>query len=787
MFQNYFKTAWRNLVKNKFYSVINIAGMTAGLSVGILILLWVQDELSFNKFHKQTKNIYRLQNLVGTGSSQQIWTFTVAPIGSMAKQEVPAIKDAVRLAYNGTYTLLTYGDKTFNEENTGFADPSLFSVFDFPLVKGNPANPFPDAHSIVLTETTAKRYFGEEDAIGKTILSNDKTPFTVSGVIKDFPKNSDLRFDMVFPMPLLNKLRTDENPNGDIEHDFHQFNFQTYFLVQPGTAMDQLAVTLRNIHLRNKPDDTDLTYLLQPLSEMHLYNADGTENGMETVRMFSIVALLILAIACINYVNLSTARSMLRAKEVSMRKIVGAARWQLFLQFVIETALLFLFAAVLATGLIHILMPLYNQLSGKQLELNLSDYRFWLVILVTISGTLIASSIYPALLLSSFEPLKALKGKIATRINDAVFRKALVVVQFGFSVVLIIGTLVIGNQLDFIRSKKLGYDKEHVVALNMRDMQQHYEAVRTELLKQPGVAGVARSSSNIVDIGEQTGSNEWEGKAPNSTFMLNNAAIDQDFIPFFKIEMAAGKNFTGAVADSTHFILNEAAVREGGFKNPIGMRFRMWETWGTVIGVVKDFHFASMKSRIEPMAFFYKPRQAFRLYIKTTGKDASQAIAAAKTVWVKYNAAWPFSYTFLDDNFSRLYEAEQHTATLFRVFAAIAILISCLGLLGLATYTAQVRTREIGIRKVLGASVGGIVQLLAKDFIKLVLIAIVIAAPVAWYAMNNWLKDFVYKVNIGWMVFVVAGLLAIVIAVFTISFQAVKAALTNPVKNLRTE
>ncbi len=788
MLRNYFRTAWRNLLKNRFYSLINITGLTAGLAVGILILLWVQDELSFDRFHQQSSSIYRLENKVGTGTSQQIWPSTVAPMAGFAKRELPEVKDAVRLTGNYMYTLFKYKEKTFTEEKSSFTDPNLFSVFDFGLVQGNPAKPFPDNHSVVLTETSAKRYFGNDNPIGKVLSYNEKSSFTVSGVIRDLPKNSSIKGDMFFPISLLfDNMYANRKDGRNRDNDFHQFDYDTYLLLQPGASVGNLATKLRNIHLRNKPDDTDLTYLLQPLSSMHLYKADGTEGGVETVRMFSIIALLILVIACINYVNLSTARSLLRSKEISMRKIVGAARVQLFIQFLVETALLFSLAAILAIGLMYLLLPAYNQLSGKELVIDFSDYHIWQIIGLTILGTLAASSIYPALLLSSFEPLKALKGKVSGRINEATFRKALVVTQFAVSVILIAGTFIISNQLQYIRARELGYDKTHVLAFNMRDMSKHYDVVKADLLRQPGVAAVTRANSNIVRMGGQTGSNDWDGKEQGETMMVHPMAIDKDFIPFFKMQLQQGANFTGAVSDSLHFILNETAVKAARIKNPIGKRFKLWERNGTIVGVVKDFHFASMRQKIEPSVFYYDPNQMGSIYIKTTGKDADQVIASAQRSWKQYNADYPLDYAFLDTVFNNLYQSEQQTGFLFTLFASIAILISCLGLFGLAAYTAQVRTREIGVRKVLGASVTGIIQLLAKDFIKLVLIAILIAVPIAWWAMNKWLQDFAYRIDIQWWMFAIAGLLALAIALLTVSFQSIKAALMNPVRSLRSE
>ena len=787
MFRNYLKTAWRNFAKNKFYSAINLFGLTTGLAIGILILLWVQDQLSYDRFHSNADNLYKLENRVGTGSSTQIWQSTNGAIGVMGKNELPEIEAVTRMRGNWTYSLFKYGEKLFYEENVVFSDPALFTMFDFGLIRGNKNEPFQDDYSLVLTATTARKYFGEENPIGKVISVDDSVNFKVTGVIADFPKNSSIHADIVLPMSLAKKLSINNDPAHSIDNDFIQYNFETYFILKPGANLSRLSKKLRDIHLRNKADDTDIDYLIMPLTKMHLFKSDGTEAGMETVRMFTIIAILILVIACINYVNLSTARSMLRSKEVSLRKIVGAARLQLFMQFVVETTFLFMLTAILAVGLAVLLVPSFNQVTGQELTINLGNPGIWKIILITIGSTLIISSIYPALLLSSFQPLQALKGRISTRISDASFRRILVVTQFAVSMILIVSTLIIGKQLRYIRSKDLGYDKEHVLSFTMRNLSDHYDAFKNDLLKLPGVSGVTKASANIIRIGGQTGSNWWPGKQENETMMVRPLAVDKDFIPFFKIKMASGENFKGEGSDSVHYILNEAAVERIGEKNPIGKPFKLWETQGTIIGVMKDFHLASMKNKIEPTVFLYAPKRTNRIYIKTNGQDASRTIAFAEQQWKKYNAGFSFTYAFLDENFDSLYKGEQRTGWLFDIFSLVAVVISCLGLLGLATYTAQVRTREIGIRKVLGASVIGIIRLLATDFLKLVAIAIIIAIPVAWYYMNGWLQDFAYKTKIGWAVFALAGLVAIVIAALSVSFQAVKSALANPVKSIRTE
>ncbi|WP_295720809.1 ABC transporter permease [Mucilaginibacter sp.] len=783
MLRNYIKTAWRNLLKNKFYSIINIAGLTLGLAIGILILVWVQDELSFDGFHKQAPDIYRLELFGGTGASRQIYSIGVAPIGPMAKQQLPEVKESVRITSNN-FSLYKYRDKAFGDENAAFTDPSFFSMFDFHLIKGNAAKPFADDNSVVITQKTAQKFFGDQDPIGKVIIA-DGNNLTVSGIIADFPKNSSINYDMLMPMSF--HIKDMLTRKIDLSSNFSFFNYITYLQLKPGASLKGLTTKIRQIHLNHKADDTDAEYLLLPITKMHLYNGDMSDKGISTVRIFIVIALLILVIACINYVNLSTARSMLRSKEISMRKIIGAEKIQLFMQFIVETTLLFSLAALLAIGLIFILMPMFNNLLHKEMVFNLADYHIWGILLGAITGTLAASSIYPALLLSSFEPLKALKGKISAGIGDVLFRKILVVTQFVFSIVLIIGTMIITGQLNYIRQKNLGYDKTNVLSFWMRDMTQHYDAVKAELIKQPGVLDVTRSNQNVVRFQGFTGWLDWDGKDPKQNMMIHPIVVDKDLVSFFKMKMKEGATFTGSVTDTAHYVLNEAAIKEMGIKNPVGKRFTMQGVKGIIIGVVKDFHYASMKEKIAPAMFYYQPRYLNTIYIKTTGRDAQKAINAAQKVFKQYNAEYPFSYNFLDDIFNKMYQSEQQEGKLFTYFAAIAIFISCLGLLGLAAYTAQVRTREIGVRKVLGASVSGIVGLLARDFIKLVLIAIVIASPLAWYAMYKWLQDFAYKINVGWQVFVFAGMIALIIAFATISFQAVKTALMNPVKSLRSE
>jgi putative ABC transport system permease protein len=788
MFKNYFKTAWRNLLRNKFYSAINITGLAIGLGVGIMVLMWVQDELSYDGFHRNASDIYKIDSHIGTGTSAQVWDGAPSPLALYSRQTIPEVVDAVRIVKRYNQILFRYGDKKFLEANTGYTDPSFFSMFDFKLLGGDKAKPFADDNSIILTESVAKKYFGTANAVGKTIVADGKDNFTVSGVVKDFPENSGIQYDMLFPMSLYAKNFGGNGNWKTIDEDLGNYFYTIFLQLQTGASAKKVGQKITAIFHDKRGDEAkDNFFTLQQLKTLHLVTADGNTSALQTVRIFLIVAILILFIACINYVNLSTARSMLRSKEVSVRKIIGAGKAQLFVQFIIESAVLFLFASLLAFVLIYLLLPLYNDLSGKHLLFSLTDRSVWIVVGSAIIGTLALAGIYPALLLSSFKPIQALKGKLSLGIGNASFRKILVVTQFTFSVGLIIATIIISSQLKYVREKDLGYDTEHVFTFGLRsEMHDHFDAARNELMQQPGILGVASSDNNILGVGGTTGDTYWDGKEANRMFLIHPNGIDKDLIPLLKMQMVAGSNFTGSKSDSAHLILNETAVREAGIKDPVGKSFTLWQTKGTIIGVVKDFNYTSLKQPIEPTAFYYDPPN-WLMYVKTTGKDAPKAIASAEKVWKEYSGDFPFSYSFLDDDYNKMYQSEQRTGTLFTVFAMVAIIISCLGLFGLATYTAQVKKKEIGIRKVLGASIVNIARLLAKEFVLLVLIAFVIATPLAWFAMNKWLQDFAYRINISWWVFFIAGITAIMIALLTVSFQAIKAALANPVNSLRNE
>jgi putative ABC transport system permease protein len=787
MLKNYLLTAWRNLRRNPFYSVINIGGLAIGLAVGMLILLWVQDESSYDNFHQHAANIYKINSHLGTGPGAQVWGGAPGPLYHFSRESVPGVANAVRVMQRDNRFIVAYKDKKFLEKNSAFVDSTFFNVFSFKLLEGRRDKPFKDNNSIILTETMAKKYFADKEPLGQTLAFDSTVNFTVTGVIADFPANSSIQYDILFPLSLYARDFRGNLNWKTIDADLGNFAFDTYLQLNPTANPTKIASEVTRIYREQKNEPKGPSFTLQPLTALHLVTATGDTGALKTVHIFLVIAILILFIAGINYVNLSTARSMIRSKEVGIRKIVGAGRSQLFIQFILESALIFGIAAFLAFALIYALLPLYNTLAGKHLVLDLRNGQVWLLIACTIIGTLAAASIYPALLLSAFRPMQVLKGKFSFGVSNSAFRKILVITQFTCSVGLIAATLVISKQLKFIREMDLGFNKEEVFTFAMRDdMHSHFEAIRNELLQEPGVFGIATAWGGLAGSNGSTGDTWWEGKDDSKTFLINATGIDEQFIPLLKMKLVAGANFTGSKADSAHYILNETAIRQAGIKDPIGKQFKLWQTTGTIIGVVKDFNYESLRQAVQPAIFKYD-KPSWVVYLKTSATQAPHAIAAAEKQWKRYNPDYPFEYSFLDQDFAQMYVADQRTGILFQVFAIVAIIISCLGLFGLSTYTAQIKTKEIGIRRVLGATVTQVTSLLAREFILLVGISLLIATPLAWWSMTQWLQNYTYRTDLNAWIFLATGATVLFLALLTVCIQAVRAALANPVKSLRPE
>ena len=787
MLRTYLKLAIRNLTKNRLFTTVNIAGLSLGTAAGLLMLLWTQDELSFDDFHADAQRIYRENAHFESGGASQSWAETPAPHALYALREIPEVEKAVRVAPDGNAPVFAYQDKRFVEKKGAFADSSFFEVFKTETIAGNSARPFSGLNSVVLTESFARKYFGNDDPVGKIVeMGNDKGE--VSAVIRDFPGNSIFRYDYLRNLELLKAQYRSNDYWKTLESDWGDYDFTTFLKLRPGASTETAGKKLAVIHHAHNPFDEGSTYSLQPLRDLHLYLPDGSAPGMQTVRILGLAGVLLILIACINYTNLATARASSRAREVGMRKIIGAEKRQLFAQFLVESAVVFVLAFGLAVLFTRLLLPFSNEIADKKLRLDWSDRQTLLLFGGVMLSTLLISGAYPALALSSFQPLSVLKGNLLPRLGGASFRKVLVVTQFAFSVALIASMMIIGRQLDFIRSKNLGYDRENVFSFVLSEnAATHRDALIRALASEAGVRDVTSASTSILQAGSSTGDTDWEGKSPDAKMIVSPISADHNFMRFFNMQLKEGEGFTGTQADSVHFILNEEAVKEAGLEHPVGKRFKLWQTEGAIVGVVKNFHFQSLRRKIRPAVFYSRPGNNQVVYVKTTGADAPRAIAAAGKLYKQYEQSYPFQYAFLDETFDKMYRGEQRIGQLFRAFAAIAIFISCLGLFGLSAFTVEKRVKEIGIRKVLGASLPGIVALLGRDFLKLVLIAVVIASPLAWYAMQHWLKDFAYRIEIPWWVFLLAGAAAMGVALVTVGFQSMRAALANPVKSLRRE
>jgi putative ABC transport system permease protein len=808
MIRNYLKIAIRNLLRYRFISFINLFGLTVGLTCCLLITAYILNELSYDKYNKNADNIYRVTRSFNNAEGVvSLNLATVAPpFGYYMPTDFPEIKKMTRLLDNGI-TPMKYQEKIFNEKGVFFADENLFDVFTVKVLKGSPKTALFDPFSVMLTEETAKKYFGEDDPMNKTIRVNSQFDVKVTGIYKAFPANAHLHPAMLVSFNTLRDSAVYGEEN--LRRNWGNNSFFTYLLMPDNFSPKKMISQFPAFLDRRMSGEeyvgqkaSKFTKLgLQKLTDIHLYSHTDFEaepNGdISRVYIFSAIALFILLIACINYMNLSTARSALRAKEIGIRKVVGARRKELVAQFLGESILICWAAIVLAGLFTFFAMPWLNKLSGQDLSFSmLLQPKIIIPLLITPFILGIISGIYPALFMSSFQPVKTLKGLFKVGGTSISFRKVLVVAQFSISIILIITTVIVFQQLNYVQKKSLGFDRERVVTMAYsNEVARQYQSFRNELLQNSAFKNMTRSSriptGRLLD---NMGANTFNGDSLQPvTTDIKFVTSDPDFVSTFGIPMMAGRYFSRDYGtDTASFVINESSVKALGWtkENAIGKPFKYGNQKGHIIGVINDFHFESMHQAIVPMVFIMPPpSQPYynNLSIKIVGNDISPSIAYLEKTWKKFFPETPVDYTFLDENFDRLYQSEQRQATIFTVFACIAIFIACLGLFGLSAFAISQRIKEIGVRKVLGANVQGIVGLLSKDFLKLVGIASVMAFPVAWFAMNNWLKDFAYRVNIQWWVFIVAGILAATIAFITVSFQAIKAAIANPVKSLRTE
>ena len=785
MFRNYLKTALRNIKRHKGYSLINIVGLAVGMACCILILLWVQDELSFDRFHENADGIYRVLQDINFADHSTTWAITQGPLGPSLKEDFPEIINATRITGRGLR--LTYNDKSY-DEGVSMADGSIFEMFTFPLVKGDPATALSDPFSIVLTEEMAAKYFGDEDPIGKTIKANNQWDFQVTGVMKNVPSNSHLEFDFLIPFIFGRELNYTVDRWGNSQ-------FRTYVQLAKGVPAQEVIQKISGYLFEKPTIEKDARLNLQPLTRIHLYSNyeyDSAHGDITYVTLFSLIAFFILLIACINFMNLATARSGNRAKEIGMRKVSGANKADIIRQFYGESTLLAFISLLLAVVLVWLLLPVFNNLAAKELSLDITGNLSILLGLLCIAIlTGIISGSYPAFFLSAFQPVMVLKGLRLSSSKGSLFRKTLVVFQFSLTILLIICTIGVYDQLNYMRNRKLGYDKEHMIYFGMRgDMREKFDTVKNELLQNPNILGVT-AASNVPTYGYYFSNSlwRWEGQNPDEETLMRAVLIDFDYFKTFGMEITEGRSFSKEFpTDATEAIMvNEEAVKAMGMESPIGKRLSLQDENFKIIGVVKNYHFRSLQQEIEPLILVYYPSYCRVLFARLKSDQIPQTIGYIENAWKKFAPGYPFNYRFLDEALDRLYRSEQRIGTLFRYFSILAILISCLGLLGLASFMAEQRTKEIGIRKVLGATASNIVALLSKEFTKWVIVANIFAWPIAYFALSKWLQSYAYKTNIALWSFVLSGALALLIALATVSYQSIKAALANPADSLRYE
>ncbi|OJV16733.1 MAG: cell division protein FtsX [Dyadobacter sp. 50-39] len=793
MLRNYFKIAFRNLWKHKIFSLINIMGLTVGMSACLLISIYVNFELTYDAFHTKSDRIYRLVTDVITPSETIHAGITSWAYGPTIKQDFPEVEAYTRI--NGGSFLVRKGDIKFQEEATVFADSSFFRVFDFKLIQGDPNTALKEPLSLVFTEKAARKYFGDSDPVGQTVLlSGEGLPARVTGIMKDIPENSLIKGDMFVSMTTMTTRF-----NRGIDEAWGNFGATTYLLLKPGTDFKTLEQKFPNYlerHVGKFMREEKMSYklFLEPLADVHLHSErDVPEKGsLSNVYVFSVVAVFILLIACINFVNLTTARSAERAKEVGIRKVVGAAKGLVARQFVSESVLLCLIALVFSIALSSALVPMFNNLAGKVIVTSIfaePSFLVYMLLAAVVIGVL--AGIYPALVLSSFEPVTVLKGRFTTSFKGVLLRKGLVTFQFAISIALIIATMIVYIQMNYMRNRDLGFSKDQMLVINTEGDPKR-EAFKESLRGISGIKSTAASSS--VPGGPNRGAySEIENRSGElQVANLDLYFVDFDYIPQFGLKMAAGRPFSKEFGTDTTqaMVVNEAATKLFGYAKPedaIGRRFRQWGREGKIVGVIKDFHFRSLQETIKPLTMRIEPGGTDLVSVKIEGNRLKEAVATVEEKWKTLIPGRPFSYYFMDEFFDRQYRSEERFEKLFLNFAILAIFISCLGLLGLASYSTMQRTKEIGVRKVMGASIASIVGLLSIDFLKLVIIAFVVASPIAYFGMDRWLENFAYRTDIYWWVFVAAAVLSVAIAFITVSFQSIRAAVMNPVKSLRSE
>lgn len=788
MIRNFFKIALRNLLRNKAFSFINISGLAIGMAATTLIILWIQNEVSYDQFHEKKDRIYEAWNRAVFSGKLQCWNTTPKILARTTEKDVPEVERAVRVNWPSNF-LFSVGEKrltvTGNIVDTGF-----LQVFSFPLLKGDPKTALNNGSPILLTETLAKKLFADDNAMGKVIKIDNKDNFTVTGILKDLPNNTRFKFEYLLPWQYLSKRGEDDSTWGNN-------STRTYVLLKQNASFASANSKIKGTKVKyDKDEDPKWEMFLYPISRWRLYSnfTNGKEDGglIEFVRLFAIIAAFILLIACINFMNLTTARSEKRAKEVGIRKCVGAQKRSLVVQFIGESILLAFIAGLIAIFILYISLPPFGELTDKKLFIDYANPIFWLLGLGFIILTGVIAGSYPAFFLSSFNPSTVLKGTFKAANALITPRKLLVVLQFTFAIILIICTSIVKQQIDHAQGRQTGYAKDNLVYHHLTgDLEKNYQLVKNELLSSGVAKAVTKTGSPLTQGWSDSWGFEWQGKDPNDKTDFDRFCADENLGNTAGLTFVKGRDFDlkSFPTDSSGVILNESAAKAMNFKDPIGQIVKDDHVEYHVVGIIKDFILQSPYYPTKPMIIEGAKANWFNIiHFKLNGANSTaDNLKKAEAIFKKYNPQYPFEYNFVDEEYAQKFKSEKRTGTLAALFAALTIFISCLGLFGLATYMAENRVKEIGVRKALGASVTGITALLSKDFLKLVMISFLVACPIAWWMMHEWLQKYPYRVSIQWSVFVFAGCLSFLISLFTVSYQSIKAAIVSPVKSLRTE
>ena len=786
MFKNYLIVALRNISRNKLFSTVNILGLAFGMCSALLIFLWVNDELLFNKYHANIDRLYRvMENQQYSDGTIYTFSATPGPMAPFIKEKYPEIELATRYTWQ-VNQLFQYDDKSFYETGR-YTDPDFLTMFSFPLKEGDSKTALKEKNSIVISSAMAEKYFGKQSPIGKLLTMNSKVTVVVTGVLEVLPKNSTFQFEYLLPFEYF----FDENKSW--LGQWGNNNIATFVMFRENTNVSAFGEKFRD-EIKSHNEGTNVKLFVQPFADAYLHG--DFENGIQTggrieyVRIFFIVALFVLIIACINFMNLATAQATKRAKEVGLRKVIGAVPRQLFKQFMGESFVTVSIAAVIAIAATLLLVPIFNEITGKALALNLLDLRILVTFAAILTFTAFVAGSYPAFFISDFKPVQVLKGQLKSGARAALFRKSLVVLQFSLSIILIISTTVVFRQMGFMQNRDIGFDRENIFYVWMQgDIGKNFETFRMRLSEAKGIESATASGQLPIDIGNSTSNVSWEGKDENTSMLFSNLNADYDFIQSMKMEMAEGRPFDrNLITDTANYIVNQKAAEKFGFANgTAGQDLTMWGKKGKIVGVVKDFNFGSLHNPIEPLIIHIQPEEFGCLLVRAKTGETEDALKSVEKLFKEYAPGYPFQYSFLNQDWENFYQAEAQRGKVFNTLAILSIFISCLGLFGLSAFSAERRTKELGIRKVLGASVPGLVQLMNKEFAMLVIISACIGCPAGWYIMTKWLEGYAFHVDVGVITLLVASGVCLLIAVVTVTYHSLRVATTDPVKSLRYE